>query len=260
MNQIISAPLIVLFSVLAYAPNALSASIGVGFGRTTEFLGSDDSTIIPIGEFEIPTPIGIFKNEQLGFQLDLVLSESWDTGPILRLNSGRNDSVSDDVIAALPEIKASAEAGWFIGSGFKLSSIGINSDFIVIGRLSAVTDVGDGHGGMLVNGSVGLVMPVSDDLRFIPSVAFNYADENYSQSFYGVDAADSSAELMSYTAGAGVESTQVALVGISKYNERWFFKGVFAFNMLQGDAAESTITARGSDTQLFTGITANYSF
>jgi len=249
-----------MVGLVTYAPVALSASVGFGFARSSEFSGSNDYTFFPIASFEFDTPIGILKNEQIGAQLDLVKSEAFDTGPILRANTGRNDSVSDDVVAALPEIEASAEAGWFIGSGFKLSSVGINSDFIVIGRLSAVSDVGDGHGGTLVNGSVGLVMPISDDLRFIPSVGFNYGDKNYTQAFYGVDAANASADLNSFSAKGGIESTQFALVGIRQLNADWSMTGVFAYNTLQGDAADSPITQRGSDTQIFTGITASYHF
>jgi len=183
-----------------------------------------------------------------------------DTGPILRINTGRNDSVSDLAVAALPEIEASPEAGWFVGSGFKLSSLGLTSDAIVIGRVSAVTDVGDGHGGSLVNGSLGLVMPVNDNLRFVPSVSFNYADDNYTQAFYGVESANASAELNEFNASGGIESTQFALVGIRKINEKWSFTGVGAFNTLQGDAAESPITERGKDTSFFSGFTINYTF
>lgn len=239
---------------------AVAVTVGIGIGRTTEFSGSDDYTFSPLASFEVETSIGIFKNEQIGAQLDLIKSGSIDTGPILRINTGRNDSVTDAAVAALPEIEASPEAGWFFGSGFKLSSLGLTSDAIVIGRLSAVTDMGDGHGGTLVNGSVGLVMPINDNLRFIPSMSFNYGDDNYTQAFYGIDSANASTELGVFNAGGGIESTQFAIVGIRKINEKWSITGVGAFNALQGDAAQSPITKRGSDTSLFTGLTLNYTF
>jgi len=246
--------------MLLMSTQTMATSFGFGIARTTEFPGSKDYTFIPTGSFEIETSIGIIKNEQVGAQLDLIKSGAVDTGPILRLNTGRNDTVSDSVVAALPEIEISPEAGWFVGSGYKLANFGLNSDAIIIGRLSAVTDVGDGHGGTIINGSVGLVMPINENLRFIPSMSFNYADDNYTNAFYGVDSANASAELTAFEAGAGVESTQFALVGIRKLNEHWSITGVGAFNTLQGDAAESPITKRGSDTSLFTGFTATYTF
>ena len=248
-------------STLLVSAQALAAnSVGIGIARFAEFPGSDTYTFSPTASFEVETSIGIFKNDRIGAQLDLLKSEAIDTGPIVRFNPGRNDSVSDSAVAALPEIEASAEAGWFVGSGVKLSTLGLTSNAIIIGRLSAVTDTGDGHGGTLVNGSLGLVMPINDDLRFIPSVSFNYADENYAQSFYGVESANATAELSEFTASAGVEGTQFALVGIRKINEKWSVTGVGAFNTLQGDAAESPITQRGSDTSFFTGVTINYAF
>lgn len=248
--------------VLLLMSSQLAADyIGIGFGRTTEFLGSDDSQIIPTAEFEWETPIGIFKNDQIGAQLDLVKSASWDTGPILRINTGRDDSVSDTVIARLPEVELTAEAGWFIGSGFSLKRLGVNSPAIVIGRLSVVSDVGDGHGGTLINGSLGLVLPAGEALRFVPSVSFNYADKRYTQAFYGVNNnSAATSELTQFTTSGGLESTQLALLVIRQLDDRWSLKGTIAFTTLQGDASSSPISLRGSDEQLFTGLIANYRF
>jgi len=120
---------------------AFGATFGIGFGYATEFSGSDDYTFSPRASFEVETPIGIIKNDQIGAQLDLIKSGAIDTGPVLRINPGRNDSVTDALVAALPEIEASPEAGWFVGSGFKLANLGLTSDAIVIGRLSALTDM-----------------------------------------------------------------------------------------------------------------------
>lgn len=248
-------------TMLLLSSQAISNSIGIGLGITSEFSGSDDYGLSPIAAFEWDTRIGIFKNDQIGAQLDLIKSGSLDTGPILRINTGRNDSVSDVVIAALPEVEASAEAGWFIGSGFTLSRFGLDTNAIVIGRLSVVTDIGDGHGGSRVNGSVGLVMPFSQTFRMIPSVSFNYADESYTQAFYGVgsDGAVSSG-LAEFNPSGGLESTQFALVAIKKLNTRWSLTGTVAYDTLQENAALSPITQRGSETQVFTGLVANYFF
>lgn len=246
--------------LLFMSSEAFSATIGIGLGRNLEFPGSDDYSFTPIASFEIETSIGIFKNEQIGAQLDLIKSGAFDTGPILRINLGRDNSVSDSAVAALPEIEASPELGWFVGSGFKLSNAGLNTDAIVIGRLSVVADAGDGHSGTLVNGSVGLVMPINEKFRVIPSVAFNYGDDNYTQAFYGVESDNATADLGAFNARGGIESTQFALVGIHKINEKWSVTGVSAFNTLQGDAAESTITQRGSETSNFFGLTFNYKF
>ena len=240
---------------------AHAAKIGAGIGRTVEFAGSNDYTFIPRASFELETGIGIFKNNELGVQLDLIKSGAVDTGPILRINLGRNDSVSDPLVAALPEIEVTAEAGWFVGSGVKLDRLGLNTDNIVIGSVKAVTDVGDGHGGTLLSASLGLVMPINEQLRMVPSVTLNYADDNYMQSFYGVSPNKAGPDgFMQFDAKGGLESSQLALVVIRTIDTRWSVTGVFAQNVLQGDAKASPITERGSDKNLFAGFTASYTF
>jgi len=252
---------IALVTLSLMGADAMAAKVGVGVGRGVEYGGSDDYAISPTASFEVETPIGILKNDRIGAQLDIIKSGTVDTGPVLRANLGRNDSATDPVIAALPEIESTVEAGWFVGSGVKLETLGIQSNAIIIGNLRAVTDLGDGHGGSLVSGSLGLVMPITETFRLVPSVSFNYADENYNNAFYGVSA-DSAAnsELSAFNAKAGLESTQAALVAIRGINQHWSLTGVAAYNFLQGDAAKSPITDRGTDQNLFTGITLNYTF
>lgn len=257
----ISTPILSLTAGLLFtSTQSFGASIGVGIGRTAEFSGSDDYTFIPTASFKLETPVGIFTNNQIGAQLDLTKSESIDTGPILRINTGRNDTVSDAAVAALPEIEVSYEAGWFVESGFKLSNAGLNSNAIVIGSLSFVTNMSSNDGGSLIEGSVGLVMPINESLRVIPSVSLNYADDDYTQTFYGVDGLNATADLGAYKARGGLEQAQFALVGIRQLNSKWTVTGVVAYNALQGDAAQSPITKRGSDTSVYTGFTAAYTF
>lgn len=252
---------IALSIILAvFFSQAHAASVGVGIGRAAEFSGSDESQFIPMAAFEFDTPIGILKSNQLGAKLDLIKSGALDTGPILRANLGRNDSVSDDVVAALPEIEATAEAGWFIGSGIRLESLGLQSNAIIIGDIAVVTDIGDGHGGTHIKSSIGLVMPVAENLRFIPSISVNYADDNYTHAFYGVDAANASTDLSSFQAKGGIESTQFALVAVRTINAKWSMTGIAAYNTLQGDAADSPITGRGSKNNSFAGVVLNYTF
>jgi len=252
--------LLVLLPVTA--SQAMANSVGIGIGRATEYPGSKDYQISPNAAFELNTPIGTLKNNQVGVQLDIVKGSNLDTGPVLRANFGRDsESISDNVVANLDKVPATAELGWFVNSGFRLDRLGIQSDAIVIGRLNAVTDVGDGHGGTQVFGSVGLVMQLTDNFRLVPSVGFNFADESYTNAFYGVDSAGAAASgLSEYSASGGVEFTQVALYALREIDSRWSVTGTVAYNTLRGDAAQSPITQRGTDQQLFTGLVVHYHF
>ncbi len=251
-----------LASLSLLSAQTLANSVGIGIGRATEYPGSNDYQVSPNAAFEINTRIGTFKNNQVGVQLDIVKGSNVDTGPVLRANFGRDSkSISDNVVANLDEVPATAELGWFFNSGFRLDRLGLQSDAIVIGRLNAVTDVGDGHGGTQVFGSIGLVMQLTDNFRLVPSVGFNFADDNYTNAFYGVDNEGAAASgLSEYTASGGVEFTQVALYALREIDSRWSVTGTFAYNTLQGDAADSPITQRGTDKQLFTGFVVHYHF
>lgn len=235
--------------------------VGLGLGRGSDYPGSDNFGVFPTAEFEYDTPIGKLKNNQIGVQLDILANPNIDTGPILRANFGRDDSVSNAAVAALEEVTPGAELGWFVNSGVKLSSLGIPSDVILIGRLEAATDVGDGHGGTLVYGSAGLVFQITENFRLVPSVGFNYADDNYTDAFYSVSNEGAAASgLNQFSASGGLEYTQVALFGLRKIDERWSVTGTVAFNTLGGDAADSPITQSGTADQLFTGFGIRYAF
>ena len=247
--------------LLATSTSVFANTVGLGIARAPEYIGSDDYQFFPQASFEIDTRVGTFRNEGVGAKLDVLNNQIVETGPVIRLNIGRDDSVDDELVSLLPEVSATAEAGWYIGSGFKLHRLGLNSNAIAIGELSVVSDIGDGHRGTLVEASMGLVLPISDSLRVIPSVSLTYADDKYSQAFYGVDSDASAASgLAQFSASGGIESSQLALVVIRTLSERWSLSGTVAYSVLQGDAADSPVTQRGDDAQLFMGIVANYGF
>lgn len=248
-------------ALVLLSSQAIANTVGIGIGRGTDYPGSDNYGLSPNAFFELNTPLGTLKNNSIGAQLDIVKSSNVDSGPILRANFGRNDTVEDDAVAALPEVSPGVELGWFVNSGVKLQSLGIQSDAIVIGRLDAVTDVGDGHGGTQINGSVGLVFQITDNFRLVPSIGFNYVDDNYSEAFYGVSSASANTTgLDEFSASGGLEYTQAALFAVRTIDQHWSVTGTLAFNALQGDAAASPITKRGTSDQLFTGFVVRYNF
>lgn len=257
-----STPLLAgLTALCLFSSNVMANSIGIGIGVVSEYPGSDNYEAFPNAAFEIDTPIGTLKNNQIGAQLDIVKNDNLDTGPILRANFGRDDDIDDDVVRLLDEVDTGVELGWFINSGVKLSSLGIPSDVILIGRLEAATDVGDGHDGTLVNASLGLVFQLTDKFRLVPSIGLNYGDDSYTEAFYNVSSEGAAASgLDEFSASGGVEFTQLALFGVHTIDDRWSVSGTVAFNKLQGDAADSPITLRGTEDQWFTGFIVNYAY
>lgn len=250
-----------VITLLVISSQSYANFVGLGIGRASEYPGSDDFEFSPNAAFEIDTPVGKLKNNGVGAELDIVKNTSVGSGPILRIGIGRDDTISDSVVAGLPEVELGTEVGWFIDSGFRVDRLGIQSDAIVIGSLDAVTEIGDGHGGVQITGSVGYVMQLTDNFRLVPSVGFNYVDDSYAESFYSVSSADAATTgLNEFDASGGLEYTQVALYGVRDIDSRWTVTGTIAFNKLTGDAADSPVTERGTTDQLFTGFILNYNF
>lgn len=252
--------LLLTILLFTFATSQVQAdNLGLGIGRAPQYTGSGDYQAIPMASFSFDTRIGIIASEKLGVKIDLIKSRSVDTGPILKYQTGRDDSASDAVVANLPEVAGSLEAGWFLGSGIPLKVLGLNSNSILTGKISAITDIGDGHGGSIFSSSVALVKPVTPELRVVASLAFNFSDENYQQSFFGVsDAASTTSGLPAFKPKGGLESTGISLIFIKKINERWSATSINSFSKLQADAAKSPLTKRGSELQLFIGIIFSY--
>lgn len=234
-------------------------SVGIGLGATTQYKGSNDYQAIPLASFSFDTRFGIVANEQLGLKIDFFKSRRVDTGPILKYQGGRDNDISDNQVARLPEVDATWEAGWFLGSGIPLKVLGLNSSSILTAKISGVTDIGDGHGGSTFTASTGLVTPVSQTLRIITSFSFNFSDEKYSQAFFGIsDAAATASGLDAHDASAGLESVGLGLIAIKQISAKWSLTSISSFSKLQADAADSPITKRGSASQFFMGLVLSY--
>jgi len=252
---------IFLTTVVLCISSVHAAQVGIGIGRTNEYTGSKHYKIIPMASFSVDTRLGELSSEQIGLKLDIVEGRKLNTGPILRFNAGRDNDMKDDVVATLPKVGGTAEAGWFINSGIPLKVLGIPSSAIANGSLKATTDLQDVHGGSTVTGSVGLMFPVNETLRIITSASINWSDKNYQRTFFGVDAqAASDSGLNEFSPGGGLESTGLTLVVAKQLRPKWSFTSITSITKLAGDAQDSPIVKRGSDTQLFLGLIFGYTF
>lgn len=250
--------LLLLFCSLI-APQSRANSVGIGFGGTTQYKGGSHYRAIPLASFSFDTRIGIVANEQIGVKIDLIKSRRVDTGPILRYQGGRDNDISDSVVAKLPELAATVEAGWFLGSGIPLSVLGLKSDNIITAKISGVTDIGDGHGGSTITTSTALVIPASPTVRIITSLSLSFSDKNYHQAFYGIsETAAANSELPAFNASAGLESVGLGLIIVKQLSKKWSLSSITSLSELQADAAKSPITKRGSSSQLFMGAVFTY--
>ncbi len=79
-------------------------------------------------------------------------------------------------------------------------------------------------------------------LAFIGGISLDWADDNYNQSFFGVDAMQSSASgYQQYDAKGGLKSVKVEVGFTQPMGKNWGLTGIAAYSKLLGDAADSPI-------------------
>lgn len=95
-----------------------------------------------------------------------------------------------------------------------------------------------------------------------PSVT--WADDNYTQTYFGVTPAQSAAAVLAtpaYVAKGGIKEYGLSATMVVPLNEQWAITGLAGVSQLTGDAADSPIVAlRGSETQFTAGLFLGYRF
>lgn len=102
----------------------------------------------------------------------------------------------------------------------------------------------------IIGGSDGLLgtigakttVPVTEHLILGAEASATFADKNYMESYFGVDAAQSrNSGYQEYKAGSGVKSVDFAVSATYLFNKNWVLRGQEKLGVLVGDAADSPI-------------------
>ncbi|WP_040615521.1 MipA/OmpV family protein [Oceanicola granulosus] len=155
-------------------------------------------------------------------------------------------------LAGLDDVDASLELG--AGLGYTSSAFEAFADvrYGVIGHESLVAEVG---ADAVFRPLGGLTMSVGPRMLF--------GSEQYSDTYFGVSAAESAASgtLAAYEADGGPVSAGVELGMTYDINQDWGVDGAVRYDRFVGSAADSPIVEQGSDEQLSLriGVTRNIS-
>lgn len=240
-------------------PNSLT--IGIGAGVSNRFIGSDSFAPQPFPSIEYRFGGRVLRTSQFGFELDVTTSGPIDFGPIVRINTGRDDfqSADDPVIEALGQVSATLELGGFVAITKPLITGARGIPKVLWTTRASVTQATGGHGGLVMDASIGLIKP-SRTWTFIASANTSVASESFQESFFNVDAAGSVASgLDRFDAGAGIRDVGVTGVVNYRISPRWSVTSVINYARLFGDAANSPIVReRGSPNQLLVGLNVAY--
>jgi len=186
----------------------------------------------------------------VGLGAFLVRNEHWQMGVSLGGAIRKPRRASDDpVLHGWGDIAATERGNVFANY--------INDWFVVHGDVSA--DIGGKHEGVLASLSLeGRFHPMERlTLSFGPEIT--WADTKYSQTFFGIDAAQSViAGIPQYTAKSGINTLGVTLGADYRLTSHWSVGTHASYGRLQGDAADSPVTT--DKTQYMMGAFVMYRF
>ena len=237
-------------------------TLGLGVGVTPAFEGSDDFRAFPVVPLSYDHRFVKVRTIGLGLEADISQSEYFDAGPMFIFRFARDDDVSNSRVARLPQVDASLELGGFLRSGLPLEMIGFDDPAIIFAQASIRQDVIGGHGGFVVEGSTGILRPMTEKLTAILSLSTTYASDKFMSSYFDVTAAGSAASgLPAFDAGAGIKDVGLTTVLNYEINEKWSTTFFGAYTRLIGDASDSpVVTVGGSENQVSAGFSLNYKF
>jgi outer membrane protein len=229
-------------------------TLGLGAGFVPDYQGSSDNEAVPFPFAKVYWRTGRYI-ELAGNKLraNLLANNSFELGPVLRYNAGRDD-VDNNRVDRLRKIDESVELGGYAAYRF-------NQWMFALG---AVTDVSDGHDGTLARLKVAYTYLIEGSrVRNVRFGAYTtYADSSYMDSFFSIDANNASRSgLRIFDAESGLLDLGVDVSVLYEISQEWHL--IFAGNYarLLGDAADSPVVDdEGSENQLVLGVVATYTF
>lgn len=237
-------------------PGVTNIRIGLGPVITPAYEGSNDYKIkaAPLISFRYRDLIRV-DNNQIKVNVfgsdSLFRTENFKAGPILKLDSGRDETDSPDLLG-LGDVGTSLELGIFASYTMGPARA----------RIRAQHDIISGHSGMRVVGDLGVAIYRSNRLAVTGNLSTTWTDGSYMDSFFSVTAAQSlTSGLAVFDAGSGLKDISLAFGANYMVTDSWSVVANAGYSKLLSDAKNSPIVSvQGSSSQFVGGVFAVYSF
>jgi len=237
-------------------PGVTNIRFGLGPVISPDYLGADSYGvgIKPIVSFHYRDLIQVDNNNiriNVFGNDGLVRTNRFKAGPLLKIDSGRDQDDSDD-LAGLGDISTGIELGLF-GS----YSLGPTRT-----RIRWQKDVASGHSGTKIIGDFRALVNQTDDLVLVGSIFSTWADNSYMNSYFSITPVQSQQSgLMEYDAGSGIKDVGAAFSAYYNFSEHWAFVANVGYTRLLGDAKDSPlVVVHGSANQYSAGGFVVYRF
>ena len=234
---------------------ALDGMVGLGAGMAPDYEGSEDNTGVPLFLFQHNYDSGrFFKLNGPKLKVNLLADKQVNLGPVLNYRFERDD-VDNDRVDDMDKVDAAFEAGVFGG---------VNFNNVLLG-LELLADVSDEHDGYLAELSAGYRWQAMPALSVTPTLFLTYADDDYMDTYFGVNAGNRGSNLPSslpdYSADSGLKDVGLNLVAHYTPWEQWGIMGMFSYKALLNDAKDSPLVDdEGDKNQYKASVAVSYSF
>jgi outer membrane protein len=243
------------FGVLPRAPEVWDVSLGGGAALRPTYQGSNRYEAAPV----------LFANVTYRDMISLGaggLNAYWHNDDLkigigLTSNGGRRDyrtnglfETGDDRLKGLGDINSALGI-----RGFATYKLG----FIVLdGAVTKLTNHFDNNG-VFANAGVSAPQKLSDRLILTPHIITTWANRNYTETFFGVTAAQAAdSAFPEFNAGAGFMNVAAGVAAAYLVNPHWFVRASADVTKLTGAAGDSPITF--SSTSGLVSIITGYRF
>ena len=229
--------------------------VGIGVAMVPDYEGSEDYEAAPLPLARIQRGDLYAKLTALKLSSNLVPHPNWRLGPVLNVR-GERDDVDDNQVDAMKKIDTAVELGVVGGYDFKLDKAVLSLE------VEWLADVSDTHDGWLLTPRVKYNRRLSDTVSVLAMTSLTVASDDYMETYFGVDAADSARSgLSTFNADSGVKDWSLALGATYAVNDSWSL-GVFGlYKLLLEDASDSPVVDdAGEESQFIGGIFTTYTF
>lgn len=232
--------------------------VGVAGLNRPEFRGSDDHEVQPLPFIAFRYGVGdtTLSMDGTALELDLVGGDRFRFGPVIGYRWGRDDDIENQVVSRLATIDATIEGGVAAGMAWSIGGGQVGAG------VKLLTDLGDAHGGLTVTADAAWTARATDRLSYSVGANVVWADENYMNTYFGVDGAGAAASgLAAYRPDSGIESVGVSANLRYRLSDRWGMAVFAAYDRLVDQAADTPIvTQEGSENQTQIGFAVYRAF
>lgn len=217
-----------------------------------DYQGSDDYEVRALPFFSAKYDEWLTISVPEGVKASLINDDGFRAGLAAGYGFGRDED-ENAALAGLGDIDPAVEIGAF--AEYRIGP--------VVAGLDVRHDVAGAHDGTVAKLSARFMVPLGG-VRFGIGPQVTWADDNYTQAYFGITPAQAAASALNYApyaADGGIKDYGLTAMAMIPVADNWTVTAMAGVSQLTGDAADSPLVAnQGSETQFNTGIFVGYKF